>query len=273
MEHITTYMGEDFLPLAPEDNQIHIEDIAHALSLMCRANGHFVRFYSVAQHSINCANEAKARGLSAKVQIACLLHDASEAYLSDITRPVKSHLPNYREIEKRLQDTIYNKFLGSPLTDEETVYINEIDHDILVCEFNALMRKKVFDDCPNISSNPSFDFCGFTEIENEFLRVFTGAESQSSLNLKKQIANLERGLMLKSKKDVLDCIVQHGVSEMLVEKLYIKRLSAQVDVAIHAYGILVALSKIMDDGEIIEYLSLGAGNTGNCGRFASAVRR
>ena len=82
MEHITTYTGEDFTPLSPSENLICIEDIAHALSMMCRANGHFVRFYSVAQHSINCAGEAKARGLSVKVQIACLLHDASEASLA-----------------------------------------------------------------------------------------------------------------------------------------------------------------------------------------------
>ena len=172
MEHITTYTGEDFTPLAPDVNQIHIEDIAHALSLMCRANGHIVRFYSVAQHSINCANEAKARGLSARIQIACLLHDASEAYLSDITRPVKSHLPNYREIEKCLQDAIFGKFLGAPLTDEEAVLIEQIDGDMLVCEFNALMRKRVFNDCPNMSSTPSFDFRSFAEVEEELIAVF-----------------------------------------------------------------------------------------------------
>ena len=178
MEHITTYTGEDFTPLAPDANQIHIKDIAHALSLMCRANGHFVRFYSVAQHSINCANEAKARGLSAKVQIACLLHDASEAYLSDITRPVKNHLPNYREIEKRLQDMIFDKFLGSALTEDEAVHVEHIDHDMLVCEFNVLMKKKVFDECPDMSSKPSFDFLAFDECENEFLIIFNGEKKR-----------------------------------------------------------------------------------------------
>lgn len=172
MEHITTYMGEDFTPLAPDINQIHIEDIAHALSLMCRANGHFVRFYSVAQHSINCANEAKAQGLSARIQTACLLHDASEAYLSDITRPVKRHLPDYLLIEKRLQNLIYNKFLGSPLTDEEIAHVERIDRDMLVCEFNALMNKKVFDDCPHINSKPSFEFKEFAEIEREYIELF-----------------------------------------------------------------------------------------------------
>ena len=174
MEHITTFTGEDFKPLAPDANQIHIEDIAHALSLMCRANGHFVRFYSVAQHCINCSNEANARGLSTKIQIACLLHDASEAYLSDITRPVKSHLLKYQEVEIHLQDMIYNKFLGSPLTETEASNVEQIDHDMLVCEFNALMKKKVFDDNPNMISHPSFELLSFNVCENEFLSIFNG---------------------------------------------------------------------------------------------------
>ncbi|MCL2009423.1 MAG: hypothetical protein FWG71_02610 [Synergistaceae bacterium] len=260
MEHITTYMGKDFTLLVPSVNQIHIEDIAHALSLMCRANRHFIRFYSVAQHSINCANEAKARGLSERVQIACLLHNASEAYLPDITRLVKAHLSKYLEIEKRLQDTIYNKFLGSPLSENEAVHVDQIDHDVLVCEFNALMTKKVFDDCPIIIGKLSFEFCGFAEIEKEFLEIFRGIKTLSPSkhkSLKAQIADIENGL--RYKVDVLDYVKQHRVTEMLAEKLYIKRLSAQVDVAIHAYGILVALSKILEDDEVIEHLSLGAG--------------
>jgi hypothetical protein len=272
MEHISTFMGEDFTPLTPDANQLHIEDIAHALSLMCRANGHFVRFYSVAQHSINCANEAKARGLSARVQIACLLHDASEAYLSDITRPVKSHLTEYLSIEKRLQNLIYEKFLGSTLTDDEAAHVEQIDGDMLVCEFNALMKKKVFDDCPLIEGNPSFEFIGFTEAENEFIRIFNDEGSHAPSSLKKHIVELEQGLKDKGKVEILNLIKRYKVSETLSEKLYIKKLSSQVDVSIHAYGILLALSKIMDDGEVIEYLSLGAGNTGKAFDVATSKR-
>lgn len=172
MEHITTFTGEDFTPLTPNIDQIKIEDIAHALSLMCRANGHLICFFSIAQHSINCANEAKAKGLSLRIQLACLLHDASEAYLSDITRPVKKHLLKYIVFEKNLQDTIYNKFLNTPLSNEEHEHIKQIDDDMLVCEFNALMKKKVFDHLPAISSNPSFDFTNFEEAEKEFIRKF-----------------------------------------------------------------------------------------------------
>lgn len=170
MEHMTTYTGEDFIPLAPDSNQIKIEDIAHALSLMCRANGHFIRFFSIAQHAINCADEAKARGLSERIQLACLLHDASEAYLSDIARPVKKHLPEYLGIEKRVQDTIYAKFLGSLPSEEEHEFIKQVDDDMLVCEFFALMKKRVFDRLPAISSEPSFENISFIDVEHEFIR-------------------------------------------------------------------------------------------------------
>ena len=91
-DYITTFSKIHFTPLAPRREDIIIEDIAHALSLMTRANGHFPEFYSVAQHCMDCAMVAEAECLSIREQLACLLHDASEAYLSDITRPVKANL-------------------------------------------------------------------------------------------------------------------------------------------------------------------------------------
>lgn len=110
--YITTSSKIHFTPVSPDPEQIVIRDIAHALSLMTRANGHFPEFYSVGQHCIHCYEEAVARKYSPFLCKACLLHDASEAYLADITRPVKQFLPGYLEIEKRLQDTIYEKFWG-----------------------------------------------------------------------------------------------------------------------------------------------------------------
>ena len=80
-ECILTYSGIRFYPLEPVKEDIKIEDIAHSLSLMTRANGHCKHFYSVAQHSINCYKEAKARGYSERVQLGSLLHDKS--YISD----------------------------------------------------------------------------------------------------------------------------------------------------------------------------------------------
>lgn len=172
MSCIKTYTGIMFDPLDPNPEQIHITDIAHALSMLCRANGHFKSFYSVGQHSINCMREAAARGYTPRVQLACLLHDASEAYLSDVTRPVKHELPKYLEIEKPLQDCIWLHFLGEALTQEETAQVFEIDDAILYHEFVALMDTRLADTVPVIQSAPQFAFAGFDATEQEFVRLF-----------------------------------------------------------------------------------------------------
>lgn len=92
MSFITTYTKKYFDPLNVDESLLDIKDIAHALSLICRGNGHVQYFYSVAQHSLACAKEAKARGYSKEVILGCLLHDGSEVYLSDVTRPIKKNL-------------------------------------------------------------------------------------------------------------------------------------------------------------------------------------
>jgi predicted RNase H-like nuclease len=172
MKHITTFSGEDFTPLSPKIEQIKIIDIAHALSMLCRANGHFERFYSVGQHSINCAIEAESRGFSKEIQLACLLHDASEAYLSDMTRPVKNMLADYLKIEDFMQSMIYEKYLPSALSDSELSIVKAIDDDMLVCEFNALMKKKVFESNPTISNKISFETKDFIRVEKQFINLF-----------------------------------------------------------------------------------------------------
>ena len=172
MSSIKTYTGVMFDPVQPEAERIDILDIAHALSMLCRANGHFRSFYSVVQHCINCAREAKARGYSERVQLACLLHDASEAYLSDVTRPVKQELPKYLEIEKPLQEAIWRKYLGAELTEEETVRVFEIDDAMLYYEFKALMDTRLAEEEPELKSEPEFGFRGFEEVEEGYLRVF-----------------------------------------------------------------------------------------------------
>ena len=91
-EYITTYTGNHFKPTNPNPELIRIEDIAHALSMLCRGNGHVSSFWSVGEHCICCAKEAAGRGLSKKVVLACLLHDASECYMSDVPRPLKQNM-------------------------------------------------------------------------------------------------------------------------------------------------------------------------------------
>ena len=169
-DYITTYSKIHFTPLKPKKEQIKIEDIAHSLSLMTRANGHFPEFYSVAQHCIHCYEEAVARGLNQRLCLAVLLHDASEAYLADITRPVKKNLPKYLVIEKILQDAIYERFLGSKLTEEEQKIVSEIDDALLFYEFEHYMGERLMDNEPELKSNPVFAFVPFEEVEHKYIQ-------------------------------------------------------------------------------------------------------
>lgn len=170
--NITTYTKLDMDPMAPRPEDIRLEDIAHALSLMTRANGHIRHFYSVAQHCISCAREAAARGWSPRLQLACLLHDASEAYLSDITRPVKIHLPEYKLAEAALQDVIFAHFGLSGLTPQELEQVHEIDDGMLFFEYLELMGGcKLFEQAPVFLTAPDLSLRDFSAVEEEFLSL------------------------------------------------------------------------------------------------------
>jgi len=169
---ILTFTNTLFYPLAPRADEVKIEDIAHALSQMCRANGHFKTFYSVAQHSINCAKEAKARGLSPRIQLACLIHDASEAYISDITRPVKYYLDEYIKIERKLQQVIFEKFNIGDLSDEELNIVEEIDNVLLYYEFEQLHHQGLAEQFPmKPYSNPDVTEKDMRSVEKEFMQL------------------------------------------------------------------------------------------------------
>lgn len=178
---IITYTKVKFSPLCARKEDIEIADIAHALSLMCRANGHIKHFYSVAQHSLNCLQEARARKLSEKVQLACLLHDASEAYLSDITRPVKRSLPQYREYEAVLQSLIYGKFGLNDLTENDHESVCTIDDGVLFEELLYLMDEKIFDQRPGLLSLPDLEGQEFSVVEQAFLQEFQKLADQLEL--------------------------------------------------------------------------------------------
>lgn len=166
---ILTYTNTLFYPLAPRAEEVKIKDIAHALAQMCRANGHFRTFYSVAQHSINCAREAAARGLPVRIRLACLLHDASEAYISDITRPVKYYLDDYKKIEHKLQTVIYQKFGIGALTASECRQIGAVDNALLHHEFEQLHYRGIFAVAPPLYSTADFAERGMRSVEAEFL--------------------------------------------------------------------------------------------------------
>lgn len=103
----------------PISADICIEDIAHALACVNRFTGHLKEPVSVAQHSIHVSR------MCVQFPLHGLLHDASEAYLSDIARPVKTQLPDYQEIEHRLQHLIYVRFGLSPQMPDEVKHADD----------------------------------------------------------------------------------------------------------------------------------------------------
>ena len=143
---IETFSGRIVSPLEPNKENIVIEDIARSLSMQCRFNGHCARFYSVAEHSVNTAKVASCLAPDNSLAATfALLHDASEAYLCDIPRPLKSEFPNYLEWERELSNIIYMKFAGS-LPDHETADIVRRSDDIMLAtEASALTHSKAVD--------------------------------------------------------------------------------------------------------------------------------
>ena len=141
MSWIQTYTGKKFWPLSPRAEDIDDKDIAHALSLICRFNGHSSRFYSVAEHSIRVAHLVDSWGASPRVQLAALLHDASEAYIADVSRPLKRHpdMIPYRNAEALLQAVIEEAYGISDMTLGERVLIKKADSVLLVTEARYLM--------------------------------------------------------------------------------------------------------------------------------------
>lgn len=170
MNTMTTYSGRKFDPMQMTPGDVYIEDIAHALSLLCRGGGQLTYFYSVGQHSLNCAAEAKARGWSERQQLACLLHDASEGYISDIIRPVKIYLTNYLEIESKIMGTILTHFGLDDLTEEENRRWKQIDDDILELELKTLLHGEENRAVPQLFSVPDLAEHTPGEIERRFLQ-------------------------------------------------------------------------------------------------------
>lgn len=123
---IQTYTGRQFWPVDPRPEDIDIEDIAHALSMLCRYGGHCLRFYSVAEHSV-----LMARHVDSRHAMSALLHDASEAFLVDVPRPIKGSLIGYREAEARIERAVAARF-GIPATMPDAV--KDADYRILTDE-------------------------------------------------------------------------------------------------------------------------------------------
>jgi hypothetical protein len=94
----------------PDPSTIDIVSIATALGRICRFGGHSPQFYSVAEHCVHAYDLARADGLPTETLKAILLHDAAEAYIGDVVKPLKALSPWYMEIESRFERAIATRF-------------------------------------------------------------------------------------------------------------------------------------------------------------------
>jgi 5'-deoxynucleotidase YfbR-like HD superfamily hydrolase len=128
-----TFTREWVDPADPVATHIQIEDIAHALARICRYGGHLETTYTVAEHSMNVAAQLYRTTGDFEYAQAGLFHDAAEAYLGDVIRPVKDVLPGYHELEERMMTAIRARFR---LTDDVKVWklVKQADEEILPWE-------------------------------------------------------------------------------------------------------------------------------------------
>lgn len=127
-----TYSGQRFYPLDPRPEEIHPEDIAHALSMICRYGGHVKRFYSVAEHCWRMSYKVHPEDA-----LWALLHDASEAYVGDMVRPLKRHMPHYRAAEEAIQIAIAKRFgltwpYPADVVEADNRIVNDERHQLLM---------------------------------------------------------------------------------------------------------------------------------------------
>lgn len=148
-----TRTGVKFYPLDPRPEEVEPEDIAHALAARNRFSGMTSRAYSVGAHTLRVA--AMARVIARKVRendllsgcklsvekvyAYALLHDAAEAYLADIPRPIKGYLPGWDAIEMRVTRAVWARFGLDEMPYDVSLLVQSADDYALAIEANELM--------------------------------------------------------------------------------------------------------------------------------------
>lgn len=124
-----TASGKRYYPLDPRADEVDINDIAHSLAKQCRWGGHCPKFYSVAEHSVLVSTKVPREHA-----LTALLHDATEAYLVDVPRPIKQYLPEYVKMEMLNWRVIAERF---QLPDDLPRCVHDADNAVLMAEAQA----------------------------------------------------------------------------------------------------------------------------------------
>lgn len=140
MTWILTHKGHEHLLLAPPTDQYDLGEVAHALSQINRYTGHTVRPYSVAEHSLLCADMAHLGGFGAVVELCCLMHDAHEAYCGDVPSPIKLLLGDaWALFEQAQQDALLRALRLNEAMGEHAALVHQFDLVALATERRDLL--------------------------------------------------------------------------------------------------------------------------------------
>ncbi len=171
-----TFSGSRFSIKNPDASDINILDIAHALPFICRYTGQCTRFYSVAEHSIIVAKSVAADGCAAdrRMALTALMHDAAEAFMSDVITPIKNmeEMSRYRDLEFQVERAIARRFnLYFPLPD----LIRHFDARALVTESMQIINHRDRYEWPDVAALDGVDLSrqpSFDDVRMEFMYMF-----------------------------------------------------------------------------------------------------
>jgi 5'-deoxynucleotidase YfbR-like HD superfamily hydrolase len=138
---ITTYSGIKFSLIDPKPENVRIEDIGKGLSYKGHFSGQTPKFFSIAQHSVLVHDliPKRARNKNPEIAMLALLHDASEAYIGDMVKPLKVLLPEFQKIENRLQSVILHSF---GIEEELMNYVKPYDIQAQEIEYNFFYNNR-----------------------------------------------------------------------------------------------------------------------------------
>ena len=137
---VETYTGRSFDLFDPTPEDIHLPDIAAGLAHTCRFGGHCQTFYSVAHHSLHVSRELADAGAGPRLVLLGLLHDAGEAYVGDVPRPLKTNVEAIERIEGEILEAVWTALNVTPPTDAEWSQVMAADDRLLAYEADTLLE-------------------------------------------------------------------------------------------------------------------------------------